>query len=65
MRLLDLIKAVRYGGCDRLIALNIRRLYIKRMMLNWKPVEFFQKGCNMTHFVESEDDAAKSILDSL
>ena len=27
-------------------------------MLNWKPVEFFQKGCNMTHFVKSEDDAA-------
>ena len=34
-------------------------------MLNWEPVEFFQKGCNMTHFVKSEDDAAKSILDSL
>ena len=34
-------------------------------MLNWKPVEFFQKGCNMTHFVKAEDDAAKSILDSL
>ena len=33
-------------------------------MLNWEPVEFFQKGCNMTHFVKSEDDAAKSILDS-
>ena len=25
-------------------------------MLNWEPVEFFQKGCNMTHFVKSEDD---------
>ena len=34
-------------------------------MLNWEPVEFFQKGCNMTHFVKSEDDEAKSILDSL
>ena len=34
-------------------------------MLNWKPVEFFQKGCNMIHFVKSEDDAAKSILDSV
>ena len=34
-------------------------------MLNWEPMEFFQKGCNMTHFVKSEDDAAKSILDSL
>ena len=34
-------------------------------MLNWKPVEFFLKGCNMTHFVKSEDYAAKSILDSL
>ena len=34
-------------------------------MLNWKPVEFFQTGCNMTHFVKSEDGAAKSILDSL
>ena len=34
-------------------------------MLNWEPVEFFQKGCNMTHFVKSEDDAAKSILDSV
>ena len=32
-------------------------------MLNWKPVEFFQKGFNMTHFVKSEDDAAKSILE--
>ena len=28
-------------------------------------MEFFQKWCNMTHFVKSEDDAAKSILDSL
>ena len=34
-------------------------------MLNWKPVEFYQKGSNMTHFVKSEDDAAKSILDSV
>ena len=34
-------------------------------MLNWKPVEFFQKGCNMTDFIKSENDAAKSILDSL
>ena len=34
-------------------------------MLNWEPVEFFQKGCSMTHFVKSEDDAAKTILDSL
>ena len=34
-------------------------------MLNWKPVEFFQIGCNKTHFVKSEDDVAKSILDSL
>ena len=34
-------------------------------MLNWKQGEFFQKGCNMTHFVKSEDDAAESILDSL
>ena len=24
-------------------------------MLNSEPVEFFQKGCNMTHFVKSED----------
>ena len=29
-------------------------------MLNWEPVEFFQKGRNMTHFVKSEDDAANS-----
>ena len=29
-------------------------------MLNWKPVEFFQKGCNMTHFVKSEDDAQRA-----
>ena len=28
-------------------------------MLNWKPVEFFQKGCNMTHFVKSENDAVE------
>ena len=34
-------------------------------MLNWEPVECFQKGCNMTHFVKSEDDVAMSILDSL
>ena len=34
-------------------------------MLNWEPVKFFQKGCNMTHFVKSEDDAGKSILDSV
>ena len=34
-------------------------------MLSMKPMEFFLKGCNMTHFVKSEDDAAKSILDSL
>ena len=34
-------------------------------MLNWKPVDFFQTGYNMTHFVKSEDDAPKSILDSL
>ena len=34
-------------------------------MLNWEPVEFFQKGCNMTHFVKSEDDVTKSILDSV
>ena len=34
-------------------------------MLNWKPVEFFQKGYNMTHFVKSKDDAANSILDSV
>ena len=34
-------------------------------MLNWKRVYFCQQGCNMTHFVKSEDDAAKSILDSL
>ena len=34
-------------------------------MLNLEPAEYFQKGCNMTHFVKSEDDAAKSILDSL
>ena len=59
MRLLDLIKAERYGGCERLIILK------KDAMLNWKPVEFFQKGCNMTHFFKSKDDAAKSILDSL
>ena len=66
VRLLDLIKAERYGGCDRLRALNTRRLYLKKdTLLYWKPVEFFQKGCNMTHFVRSEDDVAKSILDSL
>ena len=29
-------------------------------MLNWKPVEFFQKRCNMTHFVKSEDDEQNS-----
>ena len=63
VRLLVLIKAERYGGCERLIALNTKRLYYA--MLNWEPVEFFQKECNMTHFVKSEDDAAKSILDSL
>ena len=34
-------------------------------MLNWKSLELFQKGCDMTHFVKSEDDVAKSILDSL
>ena len=34
-------------------------------MLDRESVEFFQKGCNMTHFVKSKDDAAKSILDSL
>ena len=34
-------------------------------MLNWKLVEFFQKGCNKTHFVKSKDDVAKSILDSV
>ena len=35
-------------------------------MLNCKSVElFFLKGCNMTHFVKSEDDVAKRILDSL
>ena len=34
-------------------------------MLKWKPVEFFQKGCNMTHFVKSEDDVAKNILNSM
>ena len=34
-------------------------------MLTWKPVEFFQNGCNMTHFVKSENDAIKSILDYL
>ena len=34
-------------------------------MFNCKLVESFQKGCNMTHFVKSEDDAAESILDSL
>ena len=33
-------------------------------MLNWEPVEFFQKGRNMTPFVKSEDDGAKSIMDS-
>ena len=64
VRLLDLIKAERYGVCERLIALNTKRLYLKRMQ-NWEPVEFFRKGCNMTHFVKSEDDAAKSILDPL
>ena len=46
--------------------LEYQKIILKKdMMLNWKPVEFFQKGCNMTHFVKSEDDAAKSILDSL
>ena len=34
-------------------------------MLNWKPVALFLKRCNMTHFVKSEDDGAKSILDYL
>ena len=33
-------------------------------MLNWKPVEFFQIGCNMIHFAKYENDAAKNILDS-
>ena len=31
VRLLDLIKAERYGVCERLIALNTRRLYLKRI----------------------------------
>ena len=31
VRLLDLIKAERYGGCERLIALNTKRLYLNRM----------------------------------
>ena len=43
VRLLNLIKDERYGGCDKLIALNTRRLYLKDTMLNWKPVEFFSK----------------------
>ena len=34
-------------------------------MFNWKPVEFFEKGCNMTQFVKFEDDVAKSLLDYL
>ena len=63
VRLLDLIKAERYEGCQRLIALNTKRLYKEDAMLNWEPVEFFQKGCDMTHFVKSEDDAAESILE--
>ena len=29
VRLLDLIKAERYAGCERLIALNTRRLYLR------------------------------------
>ena len=33
-------------------------------MLNWKPVEFFHAECNMTHSVMSENDTAKSILNS-
>ena len=56
--LLDLIKAERYGGCERLYQKIILE---EDAMLNWEPVEFFQKGCNMTHFVKSDDDAAKSI----
>ena len=31
VKLFDLIKAKRYRGCERLIALNIRRLYLKRI----------------------------------
>ena len=34
-------------------------------MLNWKSGKFFQRGCNITHFVKPEDDVAQSILDSL
>ena len=63
VRLLNLIKAEKYGGCERLIALIAKIILKEDAMLNWKPVKFFQKGCNMTHFVK--DDAAKSILDSL
>ena len=44
-------------------SLEYQKVVLKQdAMLNWEPVEFFQKGCNMTHFVKSEDDAAKIIL---
>ena len=47
-------------------SLEYQKIILKEdVMLNWKPVEFFQKGCNMTHIVKTEDGAAKSILDSL
>ena len=44
VRLLDLIKAEKYGGCERLIALNTKKIILKEdAMLNWEPVEFFSK----------------------
>ena len=43
VRLLDLIKAERYRGCERLI--EYQKIVLKQdAMLNLEPVEFFKKG---------------------
>ena len=53
-------------GAVKIDSLEYHKVILKvDTMLNWKPVEFFKKRCNMTHFLKSEDDAPKSILDSL
>ena len=67
VRLLDRLKLKDMGAVkDGIDSLEYQEVILKKdTMLNWKPVEFFQKGCNTTHFVKSEDDAAKNILDSL
>ena len=66
VRLLDLIKAERYGGCERLIALNTKGCTKTGCDVELGASGVFSKrGCNMTHFVKSEDNTAKSILNSL